>query len=154
MKTMLMLLAIALCIALIGVSALTVSCGKDHGGMTLEQQGMLVNLAAKTTIIEASLTYPGDWIEPVCEVASMILERLEASTTSTLSWGEHNAAVMELSESTRGLDLDMRRRIETALVALDIFLGAQLRTEFEIWFLTTEFFRGLVAGCQYAKGDD
>jgi len=132
--------------------------------LTLEQKGLLVNLAAKNMIIQLRQAEPGEWEDYVCSLATIVVGALDGDEASIarlntvlpqpLATGTTITLPMKtllfdlLNYVARKFDIGGWETIfaDTILV-LDTFILSSVTTNYEVWYLTREFFVGIVAGC-------
>jgi len=176
------LIALAI-IVLVAVWYFTDGCNihwtkPDNGGLTLEQKGVVIRLAAKSALVHVQESEPGPWKNDVCSAATIVLKALDGDEESLRSLGllgtdPDIAVIVVLENPTRStitvktkkllLDLlmaaaqkyDLRgweTTIADAIVVFDAFIVSGVTTEYEVWFLTREFFAGLVDGCLVTTG--
>jgi len=146
---------------------------KPEAGLTLEQKGIVIRLAAKNALVQVYQSEPGIWKDQVCSTATIILKALDGdeqalSRLGLLGTDPTVAAIVTLENptrstitlKTRGLLIDflmaVARRydlhgweptISDAITAFDGFVVSGVTTDYELWFLTREFFTGIVEGC-------
>ncbi len=139
--------------------------------LTLEQRGVLVRVAARRAIIEAYREEPGPWNEYVCSVATIIQNALDGDAQAIADCG-FRIADFELAENwqpptpntmtteTKDLLLNLLRysadkcdldgwegAIADAIELFNAFALTGVTTEYDVWFLTREFFAGISEGC-------
>ena len=144
---------------------------KPDNGLTLEQKGVLIRLTAKNALVQVYQSEPGAWKDQVCSMATIIVKALDGDERSLSYLGllgtdpEASEAAMEATRSTISiqtkkllLDLLMASALEynlhgwentisDAIVVFDAFIVSGVATDYELWFLTREFFAGIVEGC-------
>ena len=180
------LFTIALCMNLVAIviffARFTPGCNVNWSGdttLTLGQKGLLVRLAAKNAVIQVHNETPGEWEDPVCSIATVVLKALDGDEESLdflglLGKGETTAIHVVLENPTQStitlktkdflLDLlrltatryglgEWEEMIEDGIAVFDAFLISGVSTEYETWFLTREFFAGVCEGCQMIGGE-
>jgi len=150
---------------------------RPEGALTLGQKGVLIRLAAKNALVQVYQSEPGIWKDQVCSVATIILKALDGDEQSLSYLGllgtdpEASEAAMEATRSTISiqtkkllLDLLMASALEynlhgwentisDAVVVFDAFIVSGVTTDYEVWFLTREFFAGIVQSCAMLGGE-
>ncbi|MBN2209411.1 MAG: hypothetical protein JW759_08965 [Candidatus Coatesbacteria bacterium] len=148
---------------------------RPDNGLTLEQKGTLVRLASKNGLIQLHQSEPGAWEEDVCSISTIILKALDGDEKSLRSLGllgadpEGAKAAKEATRSTisthtkkllldlltaTALEFDLHgweNTISDAVVVFDAFVASGVTTDYELWFLTREFFAGIVDGCSQIR---
>lgn len=160
--------AVLVAIAILVVASLTTSCSfrwsKPDNGMTLEQRGVLVNLAAKNAIVQLRRNEPGEWEDYVCSLATIVVDALNGDDESIARLNtvlsEPLSIDKEVSIPMKALLLDLlnltverfdlhgwESTIADGITVFDAFVLSGVTTDYEVWYLTREFFAGINAGC-------
>lgn len=148
----------------------------DDGRLTLEQKGVLVKIAAKRALIEVWREEPGLWKDHVCSVATIILKALDGDSTAITelntrleaAFPDRNLVMIAPSDtSPSSITIEARDLLlgllaytagnwdmdgwagaaADAIELFDAFLLTGVTTDYEVWYLTREFFAGIVEGC-------
>jgi len=145
-----------------------------RGELTLEQRGVLVKVAARRAVIETYRRGPGEWKDHICSVATIVLEALDGRGPildcglGTADYGSADFGLLtsdfkpekEITIETKAMLLGLLRytaenrsldgweaAMMDAMELFDAFVVLGVTSEHEVWFLTREFFAGIVEGC-------
>ena len=162
------LLSVALIILVIaylgGTNSCSVKWAKPDNGLTLEQKGLLVNLAAKNMIVQLRINEPGEWQNHVCSLATIVVDALDGDDASIRKLNSVLAEPLSTAGSItvpiKTLLLDLLSHVASsfdlhgwessfadAITILDAFVLSSVTIDQEVWYLTREFFAGIVSGC-------
>lgn len=142
----------------------------------LEQTGAAVRGAAQLAIIVAHQQEPGEWATHVCSTAAIVLKALDGDSQAIEQINEMlNEISLDLEPQVYVTADDMNKKMSielrnlllgllsysasmwdmhgwdavaaSAIGIADAFLKPEVITDYAVWYLTREFFAGIVAGC-------
>jgi len=141
-------------------------------GLTLGQKGVLTKTASWAAITELYTEQPGEWKDDVCSVSTIILDALDGKpdaidTVNTMLAEIGEAPIMLVQADSNQITIELKNallsllkysadrwRLERwdgligrAIEIMDVFLVVGITTDYKMWFLTREFFAGIVEGC-------